>query len=106
MTNHFHLLIHQVTQTGVTEFVRALCTSYSMYFNKKYHRVGHLFQGVFKAAHVDRDAYLLHLTRYIHRNPLKVTGLNPVSVRGVSILELSILSAAQAGGVAASGTCP
>ncbi len=81
MTNHFHLLLHQVIQTGVTEFVRALCTSYSMYFNKKYHRVGHLFQGVFKAACVDTDAYLLHLTRYIHRNPVRMTGLNPVTAR-------------------------
>lgn len=40
-----------------------------MYFNKKYHRVGPLFQGIFKAVDIDNESYLLWLTRYIHRNP-------------------------------------
>lgn len=78
MPNHFHLLLYQTPAKGMTEFIQALCTSYSMYFNKKYRRVGHLFQGVFKAALVDSDPYLLHLTRYIHLNPREGTGLNPV----------------------------
>lgn len=78
MPNHFHLLLYQTKAQGMTEFIRALCTSYSMYFNKKYRRVGHLFQGVFKAALVDSDPYLLHVTRYIHLNPQSRTGLNPV----------------------------
>ena len=47
-------------------------TSYVMYFNKKYQRVGVLFQGRYKAVNVDRDEYLLHLTRYIHLNPFEI----------------------------------
>ncbi len=49
--------------------MRAVCSSYVTYFNNKYGRVGALFQGNFKAKRVDRDEYLLYLTRYIHRNP-------------------------------------
>ena len=79
MPNHFHLLIQQTPTNGMTEFIRALCTSYSMYFNKKYVRVGTLFQGVYKATHVDSDRYLLHLTRYIHLNPFELTGSDPVN---------------------------
>lgn len=69
--NHFHLLLKQVSKDGMTRFMQSLCTSYSMYFNKKYDRVGSLFQGVYKAALVMEDSYLLHLSRYIHLNPLE-----------------------------------
>lgn len=78
MSNHFHLLLKQTTLTGVKELVHRLCTSYSMYFNKKYEREGHLFQGIYKAVCVDSDIYLLHLSRYIHLNPYELTGMNPV----------------------------
>lgn len=80
MPNHFHLLIHQNTPQAMPEFMRALSTSYSMYFNKRYRRVGSLFQGVYKAVNISNDEYLLHLSRYIHRNPLKLTGWNPVTL--------------------------
>lgn len=70
MPNHFHLLIHQSQKDAITKFMRALITSYSMYFNKRYERVGSLFQGIFKAANVESDEYFLHLSRYIHLNPL------------------------------------
>lgn len=69
MPNHFHILLHQVSEQGMTKFMRALSTSYTMYMNKKYHRVGTLFQGSFKAIHISNDSYLTHLSRYIHRNP-------------------------------------
>ncbi len=81
MPNHFHLLLHQVPSDGMQRFIQALCTSYTMYFNKKYKRVGPLFQGPYKAVFVDRDSYLLHLTRYIHLNPKEVTGPGPVTAR-------------------------
>ena len=71
MPNHFHFLIHQIGRNSMTEFMRALITSYVMYFNKKYKRVGTLFQGAYKATLVTKDPYLLHLSRYIHANPLK-----------------------------------
>lgn len=72
MPNHFHLFIKQVERDGMTRFLRSLCTSYSMYFNKKYQRVGTLFQGPYKAALINEDSYLLHLSRYIHLNPLEI----------------------------------
>lgn len=69
MPNHYHLLLRQKTISGLTEFIRSLSTSYSMYFNKKYRRVGSLFQGVFKATDIREESYLLWVSRYIHRNP-------------------------------------
>lgn len=49
--------------------MRNLTTAYSMYFNKRYDRIGHLFQGVYKGVHVGTDEHLLYLSRYIHTNP-------------------------------------
>lgn len=69
MPNHFHLLLKQSTINGITKLMRAVCTNYVMYFNVKYQRVGGLFQGKYKAALVLDDAYLLHVSRYIHLNP-------------------------------------
>lgn len=79
MPNHFHLLLQQIPKNGMTELIRALCTSYSMYFNKRYKRVGTLFQGTYKAVSVDGDENLLRLSRYIHTNPLELTGEYPYS---------------------------
>lgn len=73
MPNHFHLLLKQNTKNGMENFMRSLATRYSMYFNKKYKRVGKLFQGYYKAAFVDNDNYLLHISRYIHTNPNEYT---------------------------------
>lgn len=69
MPNHFHLLIKQKTKDGVTKLMRQLATAYSMYFNKKYERIGPLFQGIFKACRIPNSEYLLHLSKYIHQNP-------------------------------------
>ena len=69
MPNHFHLLLRQLGENDMTEFMKCLGTSYSMYFNDKYKRVGSLFQGRYKAVLVENDDYLLHLSRYIHLNP-------------------------------------
>lgn len=69
MPNHFHLLLYQIEIGAITKLLQAVCSSYVTYFNEKYNRVGSLFQGNFKAIRVTRNNYLLHLTRYIHRNP-------------------------------------
>jgi len=53
--------------------MRSLSTRYSMYFNKKYDRVGSLFQGPYKSALIGDEPYFLHLSRYIHLNPLEYT---------------------------------
>ena len=68
--NHYHLLIKQTTERDLSEFMRALMTSYVSYFNAKYGRTGPLFQGRYKAILVPNDDYLLHLSRYIHLNPI------------------------------------
>ncbi|KKR18265.1 MAG: putative transposase [candidate division CPR2 bacterium GW2011_GWC1_41_48] len=69
MPNHFHLLVRQTGDEGLSEFMRGLLTNYVMYFNKRHDRVGSLFQGTYKAAPVLADEYLLHVSRYIHLNP-------------------------------------
>lgn len=73
MPNHFHLLIKQENKNGMESFMRSISTRYSMYFNKKYKRVGKLFQGHYKAVIVKNDEQLIHLSRYIHLNPKEYT---------------------------------
>lgn len=71
MPNHFHLLINQFQSNSIDLFINSLNTRYVVYFNKKYKRVGPLFQGVYKAVLVETDEQLLYLSNYIHRNPIK-----------------------------------
>ena len=56
----------------MAEFIRSLGTKYSMYFNKKYKRVGHLFQGRYKAVNIANENQFIYLSKYIHRNPLDI----------------------------------
>jgi len=72
MPNHFHILLTPLVDDGVSKFMGKLCTSYSMYFNKKYKRTGALFQGMFKAQWANNDEYLKYLYSYIHLNPVKL----------------------------------
>mgnify|MGYP001567345432 CR=1 FL=1 len=69
MPNHFHLLLHQITQGSLENLMRSLCTRYSMYFNKKYQSTGPLFEGPYKSVYINGLSPLLHLTRYLHRRP-------------------------------------
>jgi len=70
MSNHYHLLI-EITQENLSKFMRQLNMNYAIYFNKKYKRVGHLWQGRFKSWYVTDEAYLYTLMLYIEQNPLK-----------------------------------
>lgn len=72
MPNHFHLLITQLADGGISKFMLKLQTGYSMYFNKKNDRVGAFFQGTFKSEHIDNDIYLRYIYAYIHLNPTKL----------------------------------
>lgn len=69
MPNHFHLLVKQLQENGIQEFISKLCNSHSSFFNLKYKREGDLFQSEFKTVLVETDEQLLHLSRYIHLNP-------------------------------------
>ena len=70
MTNHFHFLIKQLVDDGITIYMRRFMNSYVHYVNVKNKRLGPLFQGRFKNVLVDSDEQLLHVSRYIHLNPL------------------------------------
>lgn len=70
MPNHFHLILKQRVDRGIQKTLSNISNSYAKYFNIKYHRVGPLFQGPFKAVLVETDQQLIHLSRYIHLNPL------------------------------------
>jgi len=72
MKNHFHFLVRQDTNVPISVFMLRLATSYAKYFNIKYEEVGSLFQDRFKAKVIEADDYLLHLSRYIHRNPFEI----------------------------------
>jgi len=72
MPNHFHLLIKQKTERAIVEYMKRLSNGYVEYFNKRYERTGALFQGCYKAVLITEDNYFLHLTRYLHLNPLEL----------------------------------
>ncbi len=72
MPNHFHLLLGEKKENGISKFLRKLGTAYSMYFNTKYERKGKLFEGPFRATHAHNDNYLKYLFAYIHLNPVKL----------------------------------
>lgn len=73
MSNHFHILVREKEDGGISKFIQKLLTAYSMYFNKKYRRTGALFEGKFRAEHVDDDVYLRYIYSYIHLNALSLT---------------------------------
>src|SRR3989338_11687230 len=73
MPNHFHLLVREKKEGGISSFMQKLLTSHSSYFNLKHGRTGKLFEGYFKATHVDNDPYLEYLYAYVHLNPVKIS---------------------------------
>lgn len=69
MDNHFHLLCYQNEKAVLSALMKSVMVAYSQYANRKYCRTGPLFESRFKASLVDKDDYLLHISRYIHLNP-------------------------------------
>jgi REP element-mobilizing transposase RayT len=70
MSNHYHLLL-ETPQPNLARGMRRLNGSYTQAFNRRHKRVGHLFQGRYKGILVDRDSYLLELSRYVVLNPVR-----------------------------------
>ena len=68
MTNHIHM-VAETPGANLSRFMHRLETAYTVYFNRRHDRCGHLFQGRYRASLVERQAYLLRLSRYVHLNP-------------------------------------
>lgn len=72
MGNHFHILFYQYDdETAISKLISSVMTAYTAYFNKRHKRRGSLFESTFKAAWIENDAQLMHITRYIHLNHSK-----------------------------------
>ena len=69
MPNHFHFLLRQERENGISKFLANFQNSYTKYINTRHVRSGHLFQGQFKAVRIENESQLLHTSRYIHLNP-------------------------------------
>lgn len=72
MPNHYHVLLEEVVEGGITSFMRKIGTAYTMYFNAKNDRVGHLFCGPFRSRHVGDDRYFQKVIEYVHCNPAEL----------------------------------
>jgi len=72
MPNHFHLLLKEVEEGGISRFMQRLGTSYTKYFNERYARIGNLFVKPFRSKHVGTDNYLRRVVAYIHCNPAEI----------------------------------
>jgi len=78
MGNHVHLLIKE-NEESISQIMKRINVSYAYHFNKKYSRVGHVFQDRYKSEAIEREKYLLAVVRYIHNNPVKAKITNSPS---------------------------
>lgn len=74
MPNHFHGIVREIQENGVSRYMQRVLVSYTKYFNTRYELVGHVFQGPFQAVHIEDDDQLLYCSAYIHRNPRELSG--------------------------------
>ncbi len=94
MPNHYHLLIKEIRDGGLSTFMQKLGTAYTMYFNQKYRRVGSLFVGPFRVQHVENDRYFQYIIHYIHLNPAELfeTGWKKGKVKNAATLIAKLTS--------------
>ena len=84
MPNHFHLLVRQITKDGMPRLINIINSQYSSYFNQKYGRSDTIWHGTYKAVIVKSEEQYLHLSRYIHLNPMKIIGVTPMRIDSLS----------------------
>ena len=70
MPNHFHLILYEFKEGGISKFMGKLLTAYSMYFNTKYERSGPLFTRPFRSKHISNESQYMYLFSYLHLNPI------------------------------------
>ena len=73
MPNHAHLAVREDQEQGIVRYLQRVLNAYAKYFNTKYETVGHLFQGPYRAVHVEDNDQMLYLSTYIHRNPRELS---------------------------------
>lgn len=69
MPNHFHIIVKEIIEGGISKYMQRVQDAYTKYFNIKYGRTGHLLQGSYKNVRIKNNTQLLHLSAYIHKNP-------------------------------------
>lgn len=89
MPNHFHFLLKEKRENGISKFMQKITTAYVMYYNKKYKRTGGLFEGKFKSQYINNDRYMKYLFSYIHLNPIKLINLK-WKERGIKNIEKTL----------------
>jgi len=89
MPNHYHLLLKEISEGGISRFMQKLGTAYTMYFNLKHDRTGNIFMKPFRSRHVGEDRYFQHVVNYIHCNPAELyePGWKRGTVRSMERLE-------------------
>lgn len=81
MPNHFHLVLKQTADNGISRFIHRMATAYAKYINEKYNMIGSLFQGPVKAVRIDTDEQFITVVRYVHTNPVSA---NLTTIKGLS----------------------
>jgi putative transposase len=69
MPNHLHLIVRELTEDGIPQYMKKVLGGYAKYFNAKYKKTGHVFQGSYNAVHIEDNEQLIYVSAYIHRNP-------------------------------------
>lgn len=72
MPNHFHILIKNIEEHAASAYMQRVLMAYGKYYNEKYKRVGHVFDGPYKCTHIENNKQLLHVSCYIHKNPIDI----------------------------------
>ncbi len=93
MPNHFHLLLKEISEGGITLFMKKVGIAYAMYFNAKNERVGNLFVKPFRSRHISTDRYFQRVLQYIHCNPAELfeSGWKAGTVKNMNTLEKKLI---------------
>lgn len=72
MPNHFHLILKGVEEGSIASYMQRVLNAYSKYYNTRYQKSGHVFQGPYRIIHIEDNEQLLYLSTYVHRNPREI----------------------------------